>query len=233
MARSFDGTNDNLVSANNAVSGLNVSTKSFGFWTQRSINGNNDVVATLMQTNSGGSQVVTYNLDAPTGGTGFRLVIQQSNTTPGTWKSDDIAILNAPVFCVITYDRSNLANDPTFDANGTSLGLTETSTPAGTIKTADDTLKIGESAGGVNDLNGLLQHLVLADGIWGANQKNRVQWWARPGGPLLICLPLLTTKLTDEGGNGETLTANGTTMSSMITPVVRPGVMAMGCGVGW
>lgn len=232
MARTFDGTNDNLLSANNAVPALDVATKSFGMWVYRTTTGANDSVLLTLTANGGGNQVTLLNHDAPVTA-GFRQLVQQNNVGNGQWKSDDISI-NARHYIVVTYDRSSLSNDPTIDVDGAASTVTETLTPSGTIKTGDDTLKMGESAGGVNDMTGQLQHVCIASEIWSAAQKNRAMWWGRPGGGSLVSyFPFVTTKLVDEAGAGETLTATGTTVSSMSTPVVRPGAAMMGCGVGW
>lgn len=237
MARDFDGTNDNLSSADNAISGINLTTVQFlslAVWTifDTQPAANNYMVALNAANSAGQGRTSVVALVPGTAGFRVRFGVDWT-TTDGTWRTDDLA-LNTRQHYVVTYDAGSTTNDPVVYVNGASVSITQIANPAGTLTGGEDTLRMGEDAAGAQDLNGTLQHLAIEGGtIWSAAQVNRAMWWGRPGGGLDVYHPLVTDKLADEGSSAETLTASGTTVVAFTTPVVRPGSAMMGMGIGW
>lgn len=234
MARDFDGTNDNLSSSNNAISGIDTQLLSCAFWTifDTQPSANNYLVALNAQNTSGQGRTSFVALAPGTAGFRLRFGVDWS-TTDGQWRTDDLS-LNTRLHLVVTYDRGLTTNDPVIYVDGASASITEIANPAGSVTGGEDTLRLGEDAAGAQDLNGIIQHLVVDGGAtWSAADVNRARWWGRPFGGCEVYHPLVTSKLADEGTAAETLTANGTTVVSFPTPVVRPGSALMGMGVGW
>ena len=233
QGRNFDGTNDHLLSANDAVAGLNVDARSWGFWQIRSgdpAGVQNIYVGMTVEGATPPKSVINNN--GPTV-SGFRVRFAADyTTTDGVWHSPDVTS-TARHHVAITYNRSSGTNDPVIYVDGASVTVTETATPAGTIVTGDDTVKFGEDPAGANDLNAILGTFAIDTQIWTAAMVNRAMWWGRPHGGLLVYHPWRTAKLADEGSAADTLTATGTSVVAFTTPVVRPGTADLLGGVGW
>lgn len=232
MARSFDGTNDNLTSADNAVSGINATLKTFSAWMYKTAQPAAAecwwVVCTAI------TQPDTAKMGcAVPAAAGYKLRFNvQLNIAAGIWTSPDIS-LNARHHVAVTYDRGATTNDPVMYVDGASVTVTETQAPLGTFETGDDTQRFGENSSAGQDYAGLLQHCVLVPNLLAnAAQINRLMWWGRYGGAAVV-YPFVTDKLADEGSATDTLTASGATMGNMVTPCVRPGSAMMGMEVGW
>ena len=162
MGRNFDGVNDNLLSANNAVAGVDVATKSCGVWiTLPSAPQDFDSVCSLLIADGAGNTRVALQLFAPIV-TGFRFGWAVIGSTNGVWRSPD-QTLNARHHLVVTYDRTLTTNDPVLYIDGASVTVTETDTPVG-ILTGDDTLKVGENAAAGGDVDGTIAHLAIEAG---------------------------------------------------------------------
>lgn len=232
MARNFDGTNDNISTANNAMTGVDVNQKSYGFWCTRPGNaGGDQIVLTLAVTLGAGGARPSVAHAAPAAA-GWKLKYFQNAGTTGIWISD-ADISNTRHHIAVTYDRGADANDPVFWVDGVSVALTETQAPV-TIVTGEDTARFGESATGTQDLAAALQHFSLQPNVlWDAAQVNRSKWWGRPGGGQVLEMPFITAKLANEGSTAVTFSATGTTVTEMPTPVVRRGHALMGMGIGW
>ena len=231
MARNFDGTNDNLLSANDAIAGLDVDQKSWSFWILKPV-GNADALIHGITANAGTAITQISSAVPVTSGVRYDLA-QTHSVTTGRWRTDD-QTLSVRHHIAITYDRSSTLNVPVMYVDGVSVTANVVNAPVGTPTTGDDTLKMGEDAAGTGDLEGALQNVAIAAGVlWDAAVVNRAMRWGRPHGGLLVYHPFWGPKLADEGSAAETLTATGTTVTAIATPVVRPGVMTMGCGVGW
>jgi hypothetical protein len=237
MARVFDGTNDNLLSANNAIAGVDTAAISGGYWTTRPATavGQQLAMCTMIADGAGNARRIWYQ-GAP-GATGWRVRFTAVwSGTDGSWRSTTDLALDTRYHIATTYDRSGAApgNDAVIYVDGVSVTVSEAVTPTGTADTGDDTIKFGENAGGTEDLPATLQHCAIQGGvIWSAADVNRAMWWGRPHGGLHVYHPFVTDKLADEGSAAETLTATGTTVASFVTPVVRPGSALMGMGCGW
>ena len=75
---------------------------------------------------------------------------------PGAWITDNTVVpINAWSHVAVTYDNSNVANNPLIYVNGTSVAITETSTPGdvGSADAAHDLL-IGDNAGSTRCFDG-------------------------------------------------------------------------------
>ena len=62
-------------------------------------------------------------------------IIQDFSTTRGLWLKDAAAAAGVSMHVMVTYDCTNVANDPILYLNGVSTALTEVSTPVGTYTT--------------------------------------------------------------------------------------------------
>jgi hypothetical protein len=84
-----------------------------------------------------------------TGRFGF---IAHFSTTNGIWLSTSAAMtLNAWNHILITYDGSNVANNPIFYLNGVSVAVTRSTAPVGTYRTGTNTdIYIGSPTSGSN-----------------------------------------------------------------------------------
>lgn len=222
MARNFDGTNDRLLTANNAAPGLDADQISVGLWlTIASQPSATDAVWTTMTADGSGNGRQFIQITAP-GTSGFRIEwVQNGSSASGIWRTNDIAV--GTHHLVVTYDRTSTTNDPLIYIDGVSVTVVETATPVG-ITTGGDTLKLGENAAGTADLTGGIGWLAVEGGaIWTAEQVEECMAYGRPSGTMTVYYPLDTSSLLDEGASGATLTATGTTVVSM--PVlIRPRV---------
>ena len=228
--------NDNLLSADNAVAGVDTATKSWGVWLTSATSpgaGVLEAVAGLLTADGAGTARGSINRIPPTSA-GYRLILFQAfATTNGQWATPDMSA-SARHYVSVDYDRSATTNDPVWYVDGAVVAVTEIQTPIGTVSTGEDTLKCGENGAGSGDLNATIAHLAIHAGTrWTAAQHNRARWWGRPGGGLQVYHPFLTSKLADEGSAAETLTATGAVMGALVTPCVRPGSGMLGMGVVW
>lgn len=232
MARSFDGVDDQLLSPDNVVAGIDTQTKSVSLWCSRTGNpaALQAVFVALTADGAGNARFVLFH-DAPAA-SGYRLYAFQNGTTFGAWRSTN-DITNARHHLAITYDRGLTANTPLLYVDGVSVAVSLVQTPVA-ISTGEDTVKLGQSAGGTQDFAGAVSHAAFEGGqLWTAAMVNRAMWWGRPHGGLQVYHPLLTDKLVDEGSGAETLTATGTTVTNLVTPCVRPGSSMLGLNIGW
>jgi hypothetical protein len=88
------------------------------------------------------------------------------STTDGIWHiSTDPFSLNSWVHVCLTYDSSNVSNDPKFYINGSSVSVTEHTTPVGTMENFDAVResKVGASATGTpaNFFNGQMAEVAI------------------------------------------------------------------------
>lgn len=230
MGRNFDGTNDRLVTADNALTGLDVAINSLSCWAD--VTAINDCLLSTMSADGAGNFRAQITSIAPTT-SGFKLSFTaNASTTDGVWDStDDIAF--GVHHIVTTYDRSSDANNPVMYIDGASVGVTTTTTPVA-VQTGSDTLKMGETDGNSSDFTGRLGWVVAHGGVtWDAATVNRAKWWGRPRGGFHAYYSHVTTKLLNEATANAPLTAVGTTGTSFLPPVIRPGSALMGMGVGW
>jgi len=152
----------------------------------------------------------------------------QWTTTAGMWLGSTTIVVGTLYHVVVTYDGGATTNDAAITVNGTAEGITETSTPAGTL-TTDDTRSLTLCARGTPGLwtDTTMQNIAYDNAIWTADQANRHRWWGRIGSGVEVVHPLHTTKLANEGSAVANGTPTGTTMVG-IPRVQRPGLPMMG-----
>lgn len=233
MGRLFDGTNDKLESADGGITGLNATQKSIYFWTTRAADpaGNQALLNGLTATGAGNGRFFCQAQIPTTAGWRPRFVADW--TTDGNWSATN-DVTNAPHHVGYTYDRGLAINNPAMYVDGVSVGVTTNVAPIGTAATGEDMLRMGENAAGAEDLAANLQHVGIYVGqLFSAAQMNMAKYWGWAGGGALAYYPLLTDKLTDDGSSGATLTATGTTVVPIVTPVQRPSMAGMRLGSGW
>ncbi len=234
MARDFDNTNDNLLGTDLFPAFQSAATYSFAFWAFPRLTAGTDCFMALA------SDAATFRALVSTtvisGGT-FKLEVSQlfsGGGGLGQWVTTNAITGDVRVHLALTYDGSDVANDPVMYVNGASVAVTENATPVGTMTNSDtDTIKYGERPAGSNDYDGKLQHALATPSILVAGDINRAMWWGRPMGGLNVYMPLVTDKLANEGAQSATFVASGTTVNSLATPAVRPGTAMMGMGIGW
>lgn len=232
MARSFDGTNDNLRSPDNAVANIDTDEISALFWMSKTgnINGSGSDWVWGTTTANGGTNLRRVSLAAS--GSGFTAQYTVAFSTTSAFRRTSALTKDVAYAMAVTHDRSSTSNLPTFYVNG-ETNHAASQTAVGTATTGDDTIKMGEAAGGANDFQGIIAFVAVVQGGIAAADANRHRWWGMaPGGPstMQVCLPLWTSDVANKGGNNTfTLTVGGTTNTSM--PVVeRCWASTMGCG---
>ena len=100
---------------------------------------------------------------------------------------------------VITYNASDVANNPTVYIDNGSVSITETTTPVGVGASGFDTVFMGGSSLGEN-LGGNIGFACIDGGsLWSASQINRHYWYGSPGGGIELVYPLVTNDYTNKG----------------------------------
>lgn len=218
MARSFDGTNDNIQFGSDAsIDGFTAQTVSI--WINTTATG----LILAKDQQSRWRLLVTAAL--------LLRWDRDWTTTDGVWTSTNAIPVGAPVHVAVTYDSSASTNDPIFYINGALETTIEGTAPAGTppISDADRSMFEGESGAGGADFNGLHANLSYVNEIWTAAQINRAMWWGRPGGAQAVYHPYFTTKTANEGTAVAAATVTGAVMASL-PRVERCHMSMMGCG---
>lgn len=212
---------------------MNATQKNIAFWTTRATDpGANQALLNGLTATGAGNGRFFCQAQAPTT-SGWKPRFVADWTTDGNWSATN-DITNTRHHICYTYDRGATTNNPVIYVDGTSVAVTTNVAPVGSAASGEDMLRMGENAAGAEDLAANLETVVIEVGsIWDAAKVNRAKWWGRPHGGVLAYYPLLTTTLTDQGSAGATLTATGTTVAAIATPVVRPGAALLGMGVGW
>lgn len=224
MARDFNGTNERISFGSDAsIDGF--TQLSVAAWFRRDVLNAGMVVACKDRTATGWLLIAKNDVGSN------RLEFGRNWTTAnGEWQATDTPISTSAHHVVVVYDGGSTLNDPTIYIDGVSQTIAESSAPSGTLGSdAAQSLLIGENGAGAADLNGAVQHLTYASGLWTAAQVNMHRWWGRVGGSVEVHHPLLTTKLTNEGTATADGTATGTTMTSL-PRVERCWGSMMGCG---
>jgi hypothetical protein len=100
-----------------------------------------------------------------------------------TWESDRVIPLNKYSHIGITYNGSNVANNPIFTLNGNSITVTETLAPVGAIiSDASENLRIGDNTASAASFDGFLHPLkvskrVLSVGEIRNNFESEKRWF--------------------------------------------------------
>ena len=165
---------------------------------------------------------------------GNRVRFRSHWTTDGTWVSTNAVNSTSAFFhVVVTYSNGATTNDASIYLNRTLETLATDTNPTGTYALdAGDALRLGLSAGGAADFNGLMGWVMYHDAILSAADVNRHYWWGcAPGGPstMKVWHPLWSDSLANKGTAVADGAATGTTMAS-IPRVERMWGSLMGCG---
>lgn len=92
--------------------------------------------------------------------------------TDGLWTADTGILLTNPVCIEITYDASDVANDPVFRVNGAIVAPTESSTPTGTkVDDSSAALTIGGDNAETAGFTGTIHEVVLSNAAPTANDR--------------------------------------------------------------
>lgn len=236
MARAFDGTNDRIITADNAITGINTVSQSTLVWLYQESQPTANQWAGGTVTDAGtGNRNIRRLVTGPPVSTGFvfRYSCGSTTGTSHSWDSDDRAT-GTWHSCAATIDRSTLSTGtPDMWVNGSSVTPTRSETGGSTALTGDDTVRLGENASGGADLNARIGPFAIIGSAIVAADANRFHWWgAAPGGPstMEVWLPLWTDNLRNKGVGGDiAYTATGTTMTAM-PKIERCWASTMGCG---
>lgn len=233
MARDFDGNNDNLTNDNGFTALVNIAAQTVGAWIFKRTSGGDCIIQFSTASGTGTNRRIA-SLETNAGSPFTLQSVSNASVQLGAWSSNGTVALNVRTHICVTLDLSSTSNDPVFYVNGAVSGTTETITPSGTFTVSDvDSVRMGERAEATSDYDGLAEHAFCADSIFSAEEVNRAMWWGRARGGMIMYFPFVTTKLANDGSQSASLTASGSTVTGFATPVVRPGSVMMGMGVGW
>jgi hypothetical protein len=132
-------------------------------------------------------------IDKNAGGTqGWQFMVNGNNaayfykgrsTTGGSWQSPNSSIaLNEWVHIIMSYDRTNVANDAVFYLNGELVATTEVNTPVGTP--GDDSITsfvIGGRTNGANSFDGLIDDVRVYNRMFTAEDAMKLYQARHPG----------------------------------------------------
>jgi len=158
-----------------------------------------------------------------------------TSATAGTWRTSSDVITSTAVWYMvtITYDNSSLTNDPIFYVNGASVGITETSTPTGTIDAGTSAdLYIGDPGATFNP-NGKVADLRIYNSILSAADilaiYNAGAFTPSYDTNLVFHAPLTNAKnLGGADFNGYTLTSSTTLVDRINCAVGTPSGSPLG-----
>lgn len=115
-------------------------------------------------------------IDSLSGTTAKVTFIETFSGTNGIWSSTDRVInLNQWNEIFVTYDADSTTNDPVIYVNGSSISITESSTPVGTrTSDAGQNLYIGNNAGGTVTFDGIIDEVAFYSTALTATQVQNV-----------------------------------------------------------
>ena len=121
----------------------------------------------------------------------------------GEWVTDnDTLTIDTDHFVVVTYDGTSSANDPLIYIDGTSVNVTETTTPgvAGSLRTTTEEYKVylGGTFDGVDSPNGLVWDVRLYDRILSQQEITNLNDGLEINDGLLFQTPTVFTDRLDE-----------------------------------
>lgn len=232
MPVNFDGLDDNLSTTQDGASGTDTDITTTAMFVQILAQPSANKSAVDFEDSLVGSTIFrTIEIVAPAS-TGFRpRWFHQFSTTAGIWRVTADLNLNQWYQVIITYDASNIANDPTIYVDQISVAFTEIQTPVGTRNTGFDTLFLGGSSLGEN-VHGNIAFPCVDGGVaWDTAQINRHYWYGHPGGAIELAYPLITNDYTNKGTvTTANLTANnGPITVSAITNATKGFVLLRSC----
>jgi len=139
--------------------------RSYAFWFYQIGNGGSNLGRIFDKRESGDAARERFYVSGST--LKFR---REYTTTSGEWAIDQPS-LNAWHHCVITYDDSSASNDPIVYIDGVSVTVTETQTPAGTLRPDNAANYVWGNDGTTTDYywDGYLAEGAIFDGILSAD----------------------------------------------------------------
>lgn len=180
---------------------LNLTTKSFSFWLYPdtySVAGNGDVIFSIG--GGAGGELIYLTTD--------KLVyIRTHTTTSGIWTTNsNIPALGAWSHIVITYNQSSTSNDPVIYVNGSSVTVTEFTTPVGSpLNQYGGVFDIGNSSSFSSPYSGCLNGKIFDPRVY-----NRILSAAE------------VTTLYNSGNPDHTLVTDGLVFQGLSTYTDRP-----------
>ena len=230
----FDGVNDNAMSNQDAITGVDTDvTTSAGFIY---VNGPIGSVRTVFSVSDNAAPTGTIVREMKVGqpiSSGHVFRFRHSFSTQiGNWRTGDFDTDNWHQFVVI-YDASSVSNNPIFYVDNISVSVTKIASAIGTRSIGFDTIVFGQ-APTVNAeyFSGETAFACLDAGLsWDAFQVNRHYWYGNPGGTMKINYPLVTTDLSNKGSiaNAPLTLNNGAQAVSSITNAHKGFVLLRSC----
>jgi hypothetical protein len=162
MAREFNANGDKIAyTTSNLVNAL--SAYSIAFWAIRDTGGSGTSYGSLAY--KGNTTTTRYwRIENDNGDGGWGLVfITQWSTTQGAW-SISYPDTNWHHY-VITYNHTSTSNDPVIYKDGSSVGITERLTPAGSAGTDSSDLTIGNVKAGNQGWDGKIAEFSIFDRV--------------------------------------------------------------------
>ncbi|MDP2668718.1 MAG: LamG-like jellyroll fold domain-containing protein [bacterium] len=162
----FDGTDDRINLGSPATLD-NLQQKTLSLWVNYSSIGSIDVPG-LVDKQDGGSSGWLLRLNPVVNGSDLRLrFVQNFSGTSGEWSSNASTVpYDSWAHVVVTYDKANAGNQPSFYVNGSSVASSAITSPAGTA--ADDSAVnayIGDRSASDNSFKGSLDDVRVYNGI--------------------------------------------------------------------
>lgn len=165
-ALDFDGVNDTVIVYTHPVFN-NINTLSVSAWIYPRGWGEGNR-GRIIDKRTGGQEGFIFYLLNP-----GHLVFEASrwNGSNGVWGSSSPVIpLNTWTHVVVTYDYGALGNDPALYVNGSPVGVTESTTPTGSVVAETANINIGNDNGTARTFNGLLDDVRMYGRVLAANE---------------------------------------------------------------
>ena len=227
MSRNFDGVDDRVATADDAVSSMNSAGKTISLW-MRPTDGTTatQIVcqqATISGAGGAGRINFTYKGSAATGNTNALRMLAAFSVTNGQWDTPTNSVpINMWINATVTYNYSSATDDPIWYFNGATQTLTEASTPTLTPSGGEDTFFAGANFNLLNEFIGQIAYIQVFNRI--LSQGEIVQIMRFPGSirnGLLIFWPLWGTSSPepDYSGNRNNGTVTGAIKGTTEPPI--------------
>ena len=161
MARDFNDTG-NIAGPNNGIAGLSNTNKTMMTWLKQDTDSTDDLIMTTATTNTSGSRSTWQNLTPAVAG--FLCQFSSAFTgTNGKWQTDNDLPLDTWTNVIMEYDGTNVTDNPIINIDGSSVAITETSTPTSTVRGGADSVTIGSFGAGVLPFDGEMYQAAIWD----------------------------------------------------------------------
>ena len=237
MARSFDGTDDNINFGSDAgidnVFAAAPNTGSVACHFKRGATGTVILISKLTDAVADLGWRLSFR---GAGGSHVAIFLHSWDATVTSMRRETLTQFSSTTLLyslLATYDGSSTTTVANVFVNGAADNGTDGSSARTTIDSeATLNCRAGESDSGLGDFNGVIGWITVTKTILTAADANRHYWWGcAPGGPstMLVWHPLWTDDLANKGTGTANGTATGTTMASL-PRVERCWGAMMGCG---